>query len=128
MDEEGEEAKIVNRDGLYYIRHFKSDIMLKVILPLGEGMPIEVKDVLDEIKRPDTINYDEEIIKKYIKSGTDNDYCVVGAYKHVTAGDVVIGVEVTKDEMKGSIVVSPPSMSGSEASFDMIRRAILQQG
>ncbi len=128
MDEEGEEAKIVNRDGLYYIRHFKSDIMLKVILPLGEGMPIEVKDVLDEIKRPDTINYDEELIKKYIKSGTDNDYCVVGAYKHVPAGDVVIGVEVTKDEMKGSIVVSPPSMSGSEASFDMIRRAILQQG
>ena len=128
LDEEGEEAKIVNRDGLYYIRHFKSDIMLKIILPIGEGLPIEIKDVLDEIKRPDTINYDEELIKKYIKNGTDNDYCIVGAYKHVPAGDVVIGVEVTKDEMKGSIVVSPPSMSGSEASFDMIRRAILQQG
>ena len=128
LEEEGEEAKIVNRDGLYYIRHFKSDIMLKIILPIGEGLPIEIKDVLDEIKRPDTINYDEELIKKYIKNGTDNDYCIVGAYKHVPAGDVVIGVEVTKDEMKGSIVVSPPSMSGSEASFDMIRRAILQQG
>ncbi len=128
LDEEGEEAKIINRDGLYYIRHFKSDIMLKVVLPVGEGLPIEIKDVLDEIKRPDTINYDEELIKKYIKSGTDNDYCIVGAFKHVPAGDVVIGVEVSKDEMKGSIVVSPPSMSGSEASFDMIRRAILQQG
>ena len=127
-DEEGEEAKIVNRDGLFYIRHFKSDIMLKVILPMGEGLPIELKDVLDEIKRPDTINYDEAQVKKYIKSGTDNDYVVVGSFKHVPAGDVVIGVEVTKDEMKGSIVVSPPSMSGSEASFDMIKRAILQQG
>ena len=128
LDEEGEETKIVNRDGLYYIRHFKSDIMLKIVLPIGEGLPIEIKDVLDEIKRPDTINYDEELIKKYIKNGTDTDYVIVGAYKHVPAGDVVIGVEVTKDEMKGSIVVSPPSMSGSEASFDMIRRAILQQG
>ena len=127
-DEEGEEAKIVNRDGLFYIRHFKSDIMLKVILPMGEGLPIELKDVLDEIKRPDTINYDEDQVKKYVKSGTDNDYVVVGSFKHVPAGDVVIGVEVTKDEMKGSIVVSPPSMSGSEASFDMIKRAILQQG
>ncbi len=128
LDEEDETAQIVNRDGLYYIRHFKSDIMLKIILPVGEGLPIEIKDVLDEIKRPDTINYDEELIKKYIKNGTDNDYCIVGAYKHVPAGDVVIGVEVSKDEMKGSIVVSPPSMSGSEASFEMIRRAILQQG
>ena len=128
MDEEGESAQIVNRDGLYYLRHFKSDIMLKVILPVGEGLPIEVKDVLDEIKRPDTISFDEELVRKYVKAGTDNDYCIVGSFKHVPAGDVVIGVEVTKDEMKGSIVVSPPSMSGSEASFDMIKRAILQQG
>ena len=127
-DEEGETAKITNRDGLFYVRHFKSDIMLKIILPLGDGIPIEIKDVLDEIKRPDTINFDEELIKKCVKSGTDNDYCIVGQFKHVPAGDVVIGVEVTKDEMTGSIVVSPPSMSGSEASFDMIKRAILQQG
>lgn len=127
-DEEGEAAKITNRDGLFYVRHFKSDIMLKIVLPLGEGLPIEIKDVLDEIKRPDTINFDEELVKKCVKSGTDNDYCIVGQFKHVPAGDVVIGVEVTKDEMTGSIVVSPPSMSGSEASFDMIKRAILQQG
>ncbi len=125
---EGEEAQIINRDGLFYIRHFKSDIMLKVLLPVGEGLPIELKDVLDEIKRPDTIQFDEELVKKYVKSGTDNDYAIVGQFKHVAAGDVVIGVEVSKDEMKGTIVVSPPSMSGSEASFDMIRRAILQQG
>ena len=127
-DEETETAKITNRDGLFYVRHFKSDIMLKIILTLGEGIPVEVKDVLDEIKRPDTISFDEELVKKCVKSGTDNDYCVVGQFKHVPAGDVVIGVEVTKDEMTGSIVVSPPSMSGSEASFDMIKRAILQQG
>ena len=127
-DEETETAKITNRDGLFYVRHFKSDIMLKIILPLGEGIPVEVKDVLDEIKRPDTISFDEELVKKCVKSGTDNDYCVVGQFKHVPAGDVVIGVEVTKDEMTGSIVVSSPSMSGSEASFDMIKRAILQQG
>ena len=126
-DEETETAKITNRDGLFYVRHFKSDIMLKIILPLGEGIPVEVKDVLDEIKRPDTISFDEELVKKCVKSGTDNDYCVVGQFKHVPAGDVVIGVEVTKDEMTGSIVVSPPSMSGSEASFDMIKRANLQQ-
>ena len=126
--EDGAAAQIVNRDGLFYVRHFKSEIMLKVILPTGEGLPIELKDVLDEIKRPDTIEFDENLIKKSIKNGTDNDYIVVGQYKHVPAGDVVIGVEVSKDEMKGSIVVSPPSMSGSEASFDMIKRAFLQQG
>lgn len=126
---EGDEAsQVINRDGLYYIRHIKSDIMLKVLLPTGEGLPVDLKDVLDEIKRPDTIEFDENLIKKCVKNGTDNDYTVVGSFKHVPAGDVVIGVEVTKDEMKGSIIVSPPSMSGSEASFEMIKRAFLQQG
>ena len=126
---EGDEtSQVINRDGLYYIRHIKSDIMLKVLLPTGEGLPVDLKDVLDEIKRPDTIEFDENLIKKCVKNGTDNDYTVVGQFKHVPAGDVVIGVEVSKDEMKGSIVVSPPSMSGSEASFEMIKRAFLQQG
>ena len=125
---EGETAQVVNRDGLFYIRHFRSDIVLKVLPPVGEGLPVDLKDVLDEIKRPDTIDYDEELVKKLVKNGSDNDYSVVGQFKHVPAGDVVIGVEVSKDEMKGSIVVSPPSMSGSEASSEMIKRAILQQG
>lgn len=127
-DEDEEVAKITNRDGLFYVRHFKNDIVLKIILPLGEGTPIELKDVLDEVKRQDTLEFDEELIKKYIKQGTDNEYYVVGQYKHVAAGDVVIGIDVTKDELKGSVVVSPPSMSGSEASVDMIKHALMQQG
>lgn len=127
-DDDEEVAKITNRDGLFYVRHFKNDIVLKIILPLGEGTPIELKDVLDEVKRQDTLEFDEELIKKYIKQGTDNEYYVVGQYKHVAAGDVVIGIDVTKDELKGSVVVSPPSMSGSEASVDMIKHALMQQG
>ncbi len=127
-EEEGMEQESLDRDGLFYVRHFKSDIMLKVLLPLGNGSEIQLKDVMDEIKRQDTISFDEELIKKYVKQGTEKDYLVVGQYKHIAAGDVVIGVDVTKDELKGSIIVSPPSMSGSEASPDMIKRALLAQG
>ena len=126
--DEDEVNVIPNRDGLFYIRHFQSDIMLKVILPTGNGNPVILKDVLDEVKRQDTIEFDEDLIKKLVKNGTDSEYKPVGQYKHVAAGDVVIGIEVTKDEMSGSVVVSPPSMSGSEASEDMIRRALMQQG
>lgn len=127
-EEEGSVAQVTNRDGLFYVRHFRTDIMLKIILPLGEGTPIDVKEVLDEVKRQDTVSFDEELINKYIKQGTENQYYIVGQYKHVPAGDVVIGVDVTKDEMKGSIIVSPPSMSGAEASEDSIKHALLTQG
>lgn len=123
-----ETVKIQDKDGLFYVRHFGSDINLKIIPPLGNGTPISQKEVLEEIKRNDTISYDEDLISKYIKNGTNGEYCVVGQYKHVPAGDVLIAVDTTKDEMKASIIVSPPSMSGSEASAEAIKRSLAQQG
>ena len=127
-DEEVETQEVKNRDGLFYVRHFSSDIMLKIILPVGDGLPIELRDVLDEIRREDTLDFDEELVKKYIKNGTDGHYYSVGQYKHVSAGDVLISVEAAKDEMKASIVVSPPSMSGAEASEESIKRSLMTQG
>ena len=128
-NEEAEDTVLIqNRDGLYYVRRFKSDIVLKVLLPIGDGAEVELRDVLDDIKRADTIDYDEDLIKKYVKQGTDHQYMNVGSYKHAAAGDVIIGVEVSKDEMKGNIIVSPPTGSGSEASEDMIKRALMSQG
>ena len=123
-----EEAQIKDRDGLFYVHHFGSDIMLKVIPPVGKGMPVEFKDVMQEINRPDTLEVDESLVKKYVKQGTESDYCIVGAYKHVPAGDVLISVESTKDEMKASIIVTPPAMSGAEASPESIKRALSAQG
>lgn len=117
-----------NRDGFFIVRHFKSDIMLKIILPTGDGEQIDIKDVIAEVSRQDTIDFDEDLIKKYVKSGTDDEYKSIGQYRHIPAGDVIIGIEVTKDEMKAAVVVSPPSIGGSEASAEMIKRALQAQG
>ena len=102
--------------------------MLKIILPTGDGEQIDIKDVIAEVSRQDTIDFDEDLIKKYVKSGTDDEYKSIGQYRHIPAGDVIIGIEVTKDEMKAAVVVSPPSISGSEASAEMIKRALQAQG
>ena len=67
-----------NRDGFFIVRHFKSDIMLKIILPTGDGEQIDIKDVIAEVSRQDTIDFDEDLIKKYVKSGTDDEYKAIG--------------------------------------------------
>ena len=129
FDDEAEEQSVAkNQDGLFYVRHFGGDIVLKIVLPIGNGSPIDLKDVIAEIKRPDTLEFDEGLVKKYLKSGTNGEYNIVGKYKHVQAGDVLVSVDTTKDEMKASIIVSPPSMSGAEASKELIVRALTQQG
>ena len=82
-----EEEKIIVTDGLYYIRHFGSEINLKVLLPVGGGKPVAVNSVLADINRPDTVEIDEPLIKKLCKDGTEGEYVNVGIYKHVSAGD-----------------------------------------
>ena len=52
---------ITNRDGLFYVRHFGDAIKLKVLPPIGSGNSIDVKEVLDVIQRPDTIDFDEKL-------------------------------------------------------------------
>ena len=117
-----------NRDGLYYVRHFGANLVLKVIPPVGNGEPVDIKDILNELRQPDTIEIDESLVKKYAKHGTDNNYNIVGAYKHVQAGDALVFVETTKDEMKAMINVSEPSKGGSDASPEGIFRALQSQG
>lgn len=129
IDDDGEEANLVkNQDGMYYVRHFGSDIVLKVLLPIGEGTPVELRDVLDDIKRQDTVDYDESLVKKLVKNGTDGQYTTVGQYKHIQGADALISVDVTKDHMKCYLVASGPGMSGADISADAIKRSLLTQG
>lgn len=129
IDDESEDANVVkNQDGMYYVRHFGSDIVLKVLLPIGDGTPVELRDVLDDIKRQDTVDYDESLVKKLVKNGTDGQYTTVGQYKHIQGADALVSVDVTKDHMKCFIVVSGPGMSGADISADAINRSLITQG
>ena len=129
IDDESEDANVVkNQDGMYYVRHFGSDIVLKVLLPIGDGTPVELCDVLDDIKRQDTVDYDESLVKKLVKNGTDGQYTTVGQYKHIQGADALVSVDVTKDHMKCFIVVSGPGMSGADISADAIKRSLITQG
>lgn len=123
-----EEEKIEEKDGLFYIRHFGSSIKLKVIPPVGNGRPIDEKEVLDMIKRPDTESFDAELIHKYIQNGTDGDYQTVGIYAHVSAADSMVTVDIAKDMMSATIVVDAPAQSGSDLTAEQIRVSLKNQG
>ena len=123
-----DENSIPNRDGLFYIRHFGSTIRLKVLLPVGDGRPVDLAEVLDAVKRPDTENYDQKLIEKYVKNGTDNEYVTVGSFKHIASGDAIISVDITKDEMHCYITVDAPAMSGADVTADAIEKSIKAQG
>ena len=123
-----EEVKIVDQDGLYYIRHFGDEIMLKVLLPVGRGRNVDVKDIINDARRPDTVSIEEGKIKEFAKKGTDGKYETIGLYKHIKAGDAMLIIDVSKDEMEATLTATAPAMSGGEITADQIRRALETQG
>ncbi len=129
VDEEVEEEnKIVDKDGLYYIRHFGEEILVKVILPVGEGKNVDAKELIADARRSDTLDLDESLLKKIAKSGTDGKYEIVGKYRHVKAGDASLAIDISKDELVATVTAMAPAMGGAEISADMIRRALDTQG
>ena len=127
-DELDEEVKVVDQDGLYYIRHFGDSIMLKVLPPIGHGRHVEAKDIINDVRRPDTVSVDEGKIKDCAKKGTNGEYVDVGLYKHIKAGDAMLIIDISKDEMEATLTATAPAMSGGELTADQIRRALETQG
>lgn len=125
---DSEEKKPESKDGLYYIHHFDNDLVLKVTLPEGKGHSVDVSTILNDINRPDTLSFDEPLVKKLAKEGTDNEYKVVGKYNHVPSSDAVFVVDISKDELKATCTINPPTLGGADVTAEQIKKALTTQG
>src|SRR5574344_2982691 len=127
-EENIEETKTVDKDGNFYVRHFASQICIKVVLPQGKGHAVSEREIISATKRVDTVAVEDSLVKKFAKEGTNGQYEPVGEYKHVAAGDALMAVDISRDEMHATISVTPPAMSGAEISAEAIKRALQTQG
>lgn len=128
-DEEFQEEEVnIDRDGMFYIRYFASQIHLKVVPPAGSGQSVALKEVLARLKRSDTIAVEEDLVKKFVENGTGGVYEPIGQYKHNAAGDALIVVDTTNDEMKATITVTAPTIGGAEVSAEQIERMLANRG
>ncbi len=127
-DDMMDEDVIVDADGVFYVHRFNSQICLKVIPPVGSGNNVNIKDVLAACKRPDTTDLNEDDIKNFVLNGTGGVYEPVGYFEHEQAGDAIISIDISKDWMKASVVVTSPAPGGAEVSPEQIIRALEIQG
>ena len=117
-----------NKDGEYFIRHFGSEIFLKITLPVGEGQPVNYGNIITELERPDTKDLDENLVKKLAKEGTKNEYVKIGTYTRSPANDAIFVVDITKDELKATCTINPPSLGGADITVEQIVTALKGQG
>ncbi|BDC95825.1 MULTISPECIES: FapA family protein [Treponema] len=131
--EGGENGAVVQeenlaKDGVYFIHRFASDIFLKVVLPQNGGASVNANEILNDLKRPDTLDFDEGAVKEFAAAGTDEQYVKIGSYQHVPANDALFVIDVADNEMTATATISPPSMGGADISADQIEKAVESQG
>lgn len=123
-----EEEQIPVKDGEYFIHHFGNSISLKVTLPVGGGKNVSVNDVLNDIKKPDMKSFDEEKVRHFAQTGTGGVYEDVGLYNHDPSCDALFVIDVSKDELKATCTITPPSLGGADISHEQIVKALKSQG
>ena len=126
-EDEEDIQKIVSRDGEYYIHHFGTDIMLKVLPPVGEGKPVDADVVLEDLNRPDTANFNADLVRTLVKNGSE-EYQVIGEYNHEASADAIFVIDISNDEMKATATINPPSIGGADITVEQIKKALTQQG
>ena len=127
-EEEEEVDRITSKDGSFYIHHFGNEIMLKVELPIGDGKPVTAEPVLEDLNRPDTKKFDENLVRSLVASGTNGEYQAIGEYNHEPSADAIFVVDITSDEMKATATINPPSLGGADITVEQIKSALTQQG
>lgn len=127
-DEFAVEEVNIDRDGLFYVHYFDDQINLKVVLPIGEGKPVALKEVMQKVKNSGTLSLDEAAIKKFVINGTGGVYEPVGQYQHNKAADAIFTVDIASDEMKACITATSPAIGGADISGDKIKRMLESYG
>jgi predicted RNA-binding protein Jag len=112
VEAETPEAPIIeDRDGDVFV-HLSSDgAFLKVAPPIGKGRKAQDAHAMQALLDRGVTGIDEAQISKLVRD-SGGVYVKVGDFEHKPANDSMVSVEISADEMKAHITVTPPGPGG----------------
>jgi uncharacterized protein (DUF342 family) len=117
QEEEIEEVSSNDREGEAFVQLRPEGAFLKVVPPLGRGSPIENAHAMEALNSRGVEGIDEELVSKAVNE-CDGIYVKVGDFEHQSANSSSLTVDITEDEMKVYIRLTPPGPGGSDISFE----------
>lgn len=108
-DKNGDAFVFIGTDGVY----------LKVTPPSGNGSPATLKEAKIRLRDRNIQDADEEAVKNAVERQS-GEYMRVAAYEYNPANNPVMSVDITDQEMKAWLYVTPPKPGGADLSASMI--------
>jgi uncharacterized protein (DUF342 family) len=104
---------IADREGDAFVQLLHDGAYLKVIPPLGKGRRITSAAVIRTIDARGVKNYDEAAVTDMVNKAAGT-YERIGDFDHAPANDASMSVEISADEMKALVSVTPPGSGGCD--------------
>jgi uncharacterized protein (DUF342 family) len=120
LGEEIEEIHVVrDEDGECFVRLSSEGALLKVKPPQGRGKRASERQAIDRLEARAVRHYDEDMVRELIRQAS-GEYARVGEFMSNPASDALLSVEITDQEMKAFVTLTPPGPGGCDLSKDTI--------
>ncbi|MDR2143123.1 MAG: FapA family protein [Treponema sp.] len=104
---------MLDRDGEAYVHLLNDGAYLKVIPPEGKGKRVIDSQVVQLVAARGISDYDENQIAGIVREAAGT-YVRIGDFKRAPANNSMVTVDITADEMKAYITVTPPGAGGCD--------------
>lgn len=117
----------VDKDSEVFVRVTSKGVLIKVTPSIGRGRKINDKKILNAIYSRGVNKFNESIINKLLRTPS-NEYYRIGEMPLNVANDSTATVQISNDEMKAYIVITPPKPGGFDLDIDEIRSILRNNG
>ena len=118
--DEAESAKaqvVPDVDGEVILRLSTDGALLKVISHKGNGRKANEAEAFRKLENRYVQDFDRALVSRVVEEAS-GEYVRVGSFEHRLTQDSKVLAEISDDEMKAYIVVSPPGVGGCDLSFE----------
>ncbi|NNM54837.1 MAG: FapA family protein [Spirochaetales bacterium] len=127
MPEISSTEPVVNEDGHIHIRLWHDGAYIKVTAPVGEGAPANENQALELLHLRNVRDINRQVLKGALKLA-NGMYGKVGDYPHSPAADTLMTVDIDDQEMRASVVLTPPGMNGADISREELEHFLKNNG
>jgi len=115
-----EEIPVVkDSDGECFVRLSPDGALLKVTAPIGRGKKETDRMACERLEARAVRNYDEGRVKEAVRQAS-GEYLKVGEYISNPSNDALMTVDITDQEMKAFVILTPPGPGGCDLSREAV--------
>ncbi|MDR2490922.1 MAG: FapA family protein [Spirochaetaceae bacterium] len=114
-------------DGEVFVKRLADGVHIKVTAPVGEGERAVYNDAVKVLAAAKVRDYDDDAVKDAVKKHA-GIYVRVGNYSNNPAHNSIMNVEISDDQMRAFLHVTPTGPAGADIMLEDIQKILSMNG